>query len=91
VTTELQLINISYIYHLSGVSSAHHQKHKTVHTASDIVKPILLPAAIVDEMELTLYVQFYAPDDGRSNRLKHVEQFIEINRWRKRCILLVVL
>jgi len=32
--------------------SAHHQEHKTVHTASGIVKPILLPAAIVDEMEL---------------------------------------
>jgi len=75
-----------------------------------MVKPILLPAAIVDEMELnsisstiaagssivyrqylTLYVQFCAPDDGRRNRLKHVEQFIEINRSGKRCILLVVL
>jgi hypothetical protein len=32
-------------------SSAHHQKHKTAHTASGIVKPIKLPAAIVDEME----------------------------------------
>jgi hypothetical protein len=29
----------------------YHQEHKTVHTASGIVKPILLPAAIVDEME----------------------------------------
>jgi len=36
--------------HVSGGSSAHHQEHKTVHTASGIVKPILLPAAIVDEM-----------------------------------------
>jgi hypothetical protein len=36
----------------SNGSSAHHQEHKTVHTASGIVKPILLPAAIVDEMEL---------------------------------------
>jgi len=59
-------------------------------------KPILLSAAIVDEMELhgvpshpqylTLYVQLCAPDDGRRNRLKHVEQFIEINRSRKRCV-----
>jgi len=40
---------------------------------------------------LTLYIQFRAPDDGQKNRLKHVEQFIEINRTRKRCILLVVL
>jgi len=37
---------------VSGCSSAHHQEHKTVHTASGIVKPTLLPAAIVDEMEL---------------------------------------
>jgi len=33
-------------------NSVHHQEHKTVHTASSIVKPILLPAAIVDKMEL---------------------------------------
>jgi hypothetical protein len=33
--------------HVSGGSSAHHQEYKTVHTASGIVKPILLPAAIV--------------------------------------------
>jgi hypothetical protein len=32
-----------------------------------------------------------APDDARRNRLKHVEQFIEINGSSKRCILLVVL
>jgi len=39
--------------HVSGGSSAHHQEHKTVNTASasGIVKPMLLPAAIVDEME----------------------------------------
>jgi hypothetical protein len=38
--------------HVSGGSSAHHREHKTVHTASGIAKPILLPPAIVDEMEL---------------------------------------
>ena len=69
--------------------------------------PILPPVAIGDDMErssisstiaavlvwqyLTLYVQFCAPDDRRRTRLKHVEQFIEINRSRKRCILQVVL
>jgi len=37
--------------HVSGGSSAHHQEHKTVHTASGIVKPILLLATIMDEME----------------------------------------
>jgi hypothetical protein len=40
---------------------------------------------------LTLYVQFCAPDNGRRNRPKNVEQFIAINRSRKRCILLAVL
>jgi len=40
---------------------------------------------------LTLYVQFCAPDDGRRNRLKHVEQFTDTNRSRKRCVLLIVL
>jgi hypothetical protein len=37
---------------VSDGSSAHHQEHKTVHTASGIVKTILVRAAIVDEMEL---------------------------------------
>jgi len=45
--------------HVSGGSSAHHQEHKTVHRASGTVRPILLPAAIVDEMEL----QFHLIDD----------------------------
>ena len=36
------------------------------------VRPILLPAS------LTLYVQFWAPDDGRETRLKHVVCVTEI-------------
>jgi len=32
---------------------------------------------------LKLYVQFWAPDDGRKNRLKHVERLTEINKLRK--------
>jgi hypothetical protein len=71
--------------HVSDGSFAHHQEHKIVHTVSVIVKPLLLPAAIVDEME-----EYCAPDDGRRKRLKNTEQFIEINKTRK-CILLVVL
>ena len=31
---------------------------------------------------LTLYVQFWAPDDGWKNRLKHLERFTEINKLR---------
>ena len=30
-----------------------------------------------------LYIQFWAPDDGLSNRLKHVEHFTEINKLCK--------
>jgi len=41
-----------FALHVSGGSSARHQEHKTVHTASGIVKLIMLPAAIVDEMAL---------------------------------------
>jgi len=33
---------------------------------------------------LTLYVQFWAPDDGQKNHLKHVERLTEINNWVKR-------
>jgi len=29
---------------------------------------------------LTLYVQFWAPDDGRKNSLKHVQRLTEINK-----------
>jgi len=35
--------------HVSGRSSSHHQEHKTIHTASGVVKPVLLLAATVDE------------------------------------------
>jgi hypothetical protein len=38
--------------HVSGGSSTHHQEHKTVYTESSIVKAVLLPAAVLDEMEL---------------------------------------
>jgi len=49
--------------HVSGGSSAHHQEHATVHTASGI-----------GLQYLKLFVQLCAPDDGRRNRLKHVER-----------------
>jgi hypothetical protein len=42
--------------HVSGGFSTHHQEHKTVHTASSIARPILLPATIVDEMEHELHL-----------------------------------
>jgi hypothetical protein len=56
---------------------------QTVHTASDICQTLLLPAAImlatggnkvwqIPEAVCTIW----APDDGRRNRLKHVQRFI---------------
>ena len=42
---------------------------KTVHTASGIVKPILLPAAIVDEMELRCRpLSWLSHDSGRQRQ-----------------------
>ena len=49
--TFLDLFISKEALHVSGGSSAHHQKHITVHTASGIVKPILLLVATVEEME----------------------------------------
>jgi hypothetical protein len=61
-----------------------------------LVKTLLLSAAIVEELFQIfhdsgrqqqsfdkypmLYIQFLAPDDGRRNRLKHVEHFTGINK-----------
>jgi len=63
--------------------------------AQVFVRPLLLPAASNKQQQrsdkcLTLYAQFCAPDDGRKNRLKHVERRTEINKFAIRCILLVV-
>ena len=51
------------------------------------VRPLLLHAATLarskyqywSDKYLTLCVQFWAPDDGRKTRLKHVERLTEIN------------
>jgi len=49
-------------------------------------RPIPLPAgspvrlAAGSTIGLTLYMQFWAPDDGRKNHLKHVERLTEINK-----------
>ena len=52
------------------------------------VRPLLLPAASLVSSRWqyssdkcpTLYVQFWAPDDGRKNRLKLVQRLTEINK-----------
>ena len=60
------------VLHISDGFSVHHQELKTAHTALD--------------QYLTLYMQFWAPDDGRKNRLKHVERLAEINKlWKVAC------
>ena len=64
--------------HVSGGSSAHHQELKNcTYSIRYFVKPSLLPATIVEELE---HIQFWAPDDGRRYRVKRVEHFTEINK-----------
>jgi len=50
------------------------------------VRPLLLPAAGLVRLTAGnsngLYVQFWAPDDGRKNPLKHLERLTEINKLR---------
>jgi len=63
--------------HVSGGFSARHQELKTVHTAPGICQACLLLLLVVAASKLDIYqmlcVQFLAPDDGRRNRLKHVQ------------------
>ena len=62
-----------------------------------LVNPLLLPATIVAGSSKGLtrypmqYIQFWALDDGRRNRLKHVEHFTKNKQIVWRCILLVIL
>jgi hypothetical protein len=50
--------------HVSGGSSAHHQELK-IHDSGKKQK-------LLDKVPM-LCIQLWAPDDGRRNRLKHVE------------------
>ena len=65
--------------HVSGGSSAHHQELKTVYTASGICRTFSASYRYRGKKQkkldkyLMLCIQFWAPDDGRRNRLKHVE------------------
>jgi hypothetical protein len=74
--------------HVSGGSSAHHQELKTIHTASDICYLSLSwrnssttakgRSNGWTNTRCCMY-SFWAPDDGRRNRLKHVEHFAGIS------------
>ena len=65
--------------HVSGGFSAHHQELKTVHTASGMCQAYLLLPLAEAASKLDIYqmlcVQFWAPNDGRRNHLKHVEHW----------------
>ena len=66
--------------HVSGGFSADYQELKTWHTASGICQACLLLPLAVAASKLGIYqmlcVKFWAPDDGRRNRLKHVEHLL---------------
>ena len=72
--TFLDLFISTDALHVSGGSSAHHQEHITVHTASDIVNQYCCASSSIGWQYLKLYVQLCAPHDGRRNRLKHAER-----------------
>jgi len=64
--------------HVSDNSSSHNQEHISVHTASGIVNQYrgntVAASSSISWQYLKLYVQSFAPDDGRRNRLKHVKR-----------------
>jgi len=58
--------------HVSSGFSAYHQELKTVHTSGMCQACLLLPLAVAAsklDIYLMMCVQFWAPDDGRKNRL----------------------
>ena len=91
-TNKMQLSTI-YLFlwntlHVSGGSSAHHHELKNcICSIGYFVKPLLLPATTVAGSSKGLtkyampYIQFWAPDDGWRDRLKHVEHFTEVNKF----------
>ena len=76
--------------HVSGGSSAHHQELKLyiqhrvlcqTFTARSLSLPRQWQVAVkVWQSTRCCIYSFWAPDDGRRNRLKHVEHFTEINK-----------
>ena len=72
--------------HVWGGSSAYHQELKTVYTASGICRAFSASYCFQFTHDsgkkqkklnkyLMLCIQFWAPDDGQKNRLKHVEHW----------------
>ena len=74
--------------HVSGGSSVHHQELKNcICSIGYFVRPFLLPewqvAEKVWQSTRCCIYSFWAPDDGRGNRLKHAEHFTVINNLCK--------
>jgi len=69
--------------HVSGGTSTYHQERIQLYLRHLVfVTPLLLPAAIVEELEIPDAVDTVvcAPDDGWRCNPKHVEQFPDINK-----------
>ena len=70
--------------HVSDGLSVHHQKFKTVHTATGIRQTDTAVCLLASRQQylfekyLLQYVQSLTPDDGRKVRPKHVECHFEI-------------
>jgi hypothetical protein len=72
--------------HVSGGTSTHHQERIQLHLHHLVfVTPLLLSAAIVEELEPVWQIPdavdavLCAPDDGYKYHPKHLEQFPDIN------------
>ena len=74
------------VLHVSGGSYAHHQELKTVYTASGICRAFTAPHCYRElehdsakkqnklDKYMMLFIQFWAPEDGRMDSLKHVDR-----------------
>jgi hypothetical protein len=76
-------LNLETALHVSGGNSTHYQERTQLYLQHLVfVTPLLLPAAIVEEMFQIFHdtdTVVCAPDDGWSYHAKHVKQFPEIN------------
>src|SRR5215475_154484 len=97
ISNKMQRYSV-YLYleialHVSGGTSTHHQERIQLYLQHLVfVTPLLLSAAIVEELEDADTV-VCAPDDGWKYHPKHVEQFPDINKlsivascWIYECI-----
>ena len=71
------------LYVFGWYLSTHHQEHAQLYLQHLVlVKPLLLPAGTVEELERSSNSSTLvcAPDDGWTYHPKHVEQFPDINK-----------